>query len=155
VTVDEVLAAIRRLPDKSSSADPLTVPVLKQLSAELVPYLTELFNRSMDLGHFAVLVLLDLSAAFDTVDHAILVRRLELSFGITGPALEWFRSYLTDRSQHVRRGTDKSPITSLTCGVPHGSVLGPVLFLLYTAELQDIVTRHALRPHVYADDTKI
>jgi hypothetical protein len=73
------MATIRRLPDKSSSADPLTVPVLKQLSAELVPYLTELFNRSMDLGHFAVLVLLDLSAGFDTVDHAILVRRLELS----------------------------------------------------------------------------
>ena len=102
-----------------------------------------------------MLVLLDLSAAFDMVDHAILVRRLELSFGITGPALEWFRSYLTGRSQHVRLGADKSSITSLTCGVPQGSVLGPILFLLYTAQLQEIVTRHALRPHVYADDTQI
>ena len=102
--------------------------------------------QSVDQGDVAVLVLLDLSAAFDTVDHAILVRRLELSFGIIGPALEWFQSYLTGRSQHVRQGTDTSPITSLTCGVPQGSVLGPVLFLLYTAELQEIVTRHALRP---------
>ena len=56
MTVDEVLAAIRRLPDKSSAADPLTVPVLKQLSAELAPYLTELINRSMDLGHFPVIL---------------------------------------------------------------------------------------------------
>src|SRR5208282_779089 len=80
--------------------------------------------QSVDQGDVAVLVLLDLSAAFDTVDHAILVRRLELSFEITGPAFEWFRSYLTGRSQHIRRGTDKSPITSLTCGVPQGVSIG-------------------------------
>jgi len=108
---------------------------------------------AVDSGDVAALVLLDLSAAFDTVDHAILYRRLQVSYGLGGPELEWFRSYLSERSQYVRRGIHRSPKTWLTCGVPQGSVLGPILFILYTPDLVGLVERHGFRPHLYADDT--
>jgi len=76
--------------------------------------------EAVDDGDVAALVLLDLSAAFDTVDHAILCRRLQVSYGLGGPVLEWFQSYLHGRSQYVRRGIFTSPQTWLTCGVPQG-----------------------------------
>jgi hypothetical protein len=103
----------------------------------------------------AGLVLLDLSAAFDTVDHDILFRRLNASCGINGTAIQWFRSYLTGRSQYVRRGSVESSTVRLVCGVPQGSVLGPVLFVLYTADLIHLIERHSLHPHLYADDTQV
>jgi hypothetical protein len=110
---------------------------------------------AVDDGDFAALVLLDLSAAFDTVDHSILVERLHRSFGIEGSALQWFESYLTGRSQCVRCGSSSSQPTTLECGVPQGSVLGPILFVLYTADLQAIIQQHRLVPHLYADDTQV
>jgi hypothetical protein len=110
---------------------------------------------AVDHGDFAALILLDLSAAFDTVDHAILLERLSRSFGIVGSAHQWFVSYLTGRSQCVRCGNSSSQPTSLECGVPQGSVLGPILFVLYTADLQAIIQKHRLTPHLYADDTQI
>jgi hypothetical protein len=109
--------------------------------------------KAVDSGDVAALVLLDLSAAFDTVDHDILLRRLKTLYGINGTAIQWFRSYLTGRSQYVRRGSVKSSIVRLVCGVPQGSVLGPVLFVLYTANLIRLIERHSLHPHLYADDT--
>ena len=110
---------------------------------------------AVDRGDFAALFLLDLSAAFDTVDHDILLQRLRTSFGIDGVALKWFQSYLTGRTQHVRRGTDRSATVQLICGVPQGSVLGPILFILYTAYLVSVIEQHGLSPHLYADDTQI
>ena len=107
----------------------------------------------MDTGDVAVLTLLDLSAAFDTVDHATLLRRLKTSYGIGGSVLEWFTSYLSGRIHSVRCGKSASDASAVLCGVPQGSVLGPILFLLYTAELLRLVERHNLRPHMYADDT--
>jgi len=90
-------------------------------------------------GDVAALVLLDLSAAFDTVGQAILCRRLQLSFGVTGSVLRLFESYLRGRSQYVRRSQLKSIVTTLVCGVPQGSVLGPIFFVLYTADLISLV----------------
>jgi hypothetical protein len=245
ISVDDVITSIRRLPDKTSAADPISTPVLKLVSDLLAPYITELFNRSMssgqvpqcfkrafitpivkkagldstdlnsyrlisnlsvlsktlerlvarqllaylrvhnllpptqsgfrpghstetailkvlsdiltavDQGNIAALVLLDLTAAFDTVDHTVMLERLRRTFGITGGAHRWLQSYLSGRTQSVRRGDVRSLLTSIKCGVPQGSVLGPILFLLYTADLPTIIEQHQLTPHLYADDTQI
>ena len=101
------------------------------------------------------LLLLDLSVAFDTVNHSLLLSRLENSFGITGTVLQWFHSYLTGRSQFVESNDTKSSVTDLTVGVPQGSVSGPILYLLYTAPLAEIIRSHGLVYHFYADDTQL
>lgn len=245
VTCDDVITAVRRLPDKFSAADPIPTAVLKEVAELLAPYFVELFNRSfatgqfpstfkeafitpivkkpgldvndvasyrpisnltvvskvlerlaahqlmdylkasdllpsmqsgfrpghstetavlrvladilqaVDCGDVAALVLLDLSAAFDTVDHSILLQRLNTTFGISATAHSWFRSYLSGRSQCVRRGSIRSSITRLLCGVPQGSVLGPILFIMYVADLVCLIQDHGLSAHQYADDTQV
>ena len=108
-----------------------------------------------DRGDFAALTLLDLSAAFDTVDHEILLQRLQSSFGINEVALKWFNSFLAGRTQCVRRGSTKSSSVPLICGVPQGSVLAPILFILYVSDLATLIENHGLLSHQYADDTQI
>ena len=100
-------------------------------------------------------MLLDLSAAFDTVDHDILLQRLESTFGISGDVLAWLSSYLSGREQFVRLGADSSDIMPLLSGVPQGSVLGPLLFILYTVDLIELIRSQDLCPHLYADDTQL
>ena len=91
-----------------------------------------------DRGEVSALCLVGLSAAFDTVDHELLLSRLQNRFGVVGTALNWFRSYLTNRSYAVMYGSNLSDVVQLVCSVPQGSMLGPLLFLLYTAELEDM-----------------
>jgi len=89
-----------------------------------------------------LLGLLDLSAAFDCVDHVILLHGLEVAFGLTNTVHEWIRSFLTDRTQQVSYCGRLLPIQRVLFGVPQGSVLGPLLYVLYTAELELIVVCH-------------
>jgi len=110
---------------------------------------------SVDRGDTAALVLLDLTAAFDTVDHEILLKRLRATFGVDSIALAWFSSYLAGRKQQVRCGGKTSAIMDVICGVPQGSVLGPILFIIYTADLAPIVADRGLSLHQYADDSQI
>ena len=107
----------------------------------------------IDKGNEALLVLLDLSAAFDTVDHDILIRR-QNSFGVSGTALDWVKSYLTGRTQSVKVSGGTSAPRTLAYGVPQGSVLGPVLFTLYTSPIHLIMHTQGVRDHEYADDTQ-
>ena len=108
-----------------------------------------------DDGKLSLLLLLDLSAAFDLVDHSILLKRLENTYGFDGLTLEWFKNYLSDRSFNVRCSGTKSEFVDSSVGVPQGSVLGPLLFSLYTRDLKRIVLKYKLGFHQYADDTQI
>ena len=108
-----------------------------------------------DRGMVTLLGMLDLSAAFDCVDHEIFLRRLDLFFGIRGSALAWIRSYLDNRTQRVRYNGFISESTTVLCGVPQGSVLGPLYFLCYTSAVFDIALRHGFRIHGYADDLQL
>ena len=99
-----------------------------------------------------ILLLLDLSAAFDTVDLCILLSRLSRWFGIGVRALEWFRLYLGDRTQFVNINGSTSERRVLKFGVPQGLFLEPLLFSLYTSPLSDIASKHELSFHFYADD---
>ena len=109
----------------------------------------------VDKKDVCLLAMLDLSAAFDTIDHGILLSRLEHTFGISGAALSWFRSYLENRFQAVKIGTLKSSWMPLKFGVPQGSVLGPVLFTMYMQPLSDVLNKFDMLYHSYADDTQI
>ena len=99
-----------------------------------------------------MLLLLDLSAAFDTVDHSILLSRLALRFGVNGQVIAWIEAYLKDREQFVQNDNAKSSICQLLRGVPQGSVLGPLLYVLCTAPIADIIKSYDLHYHLYADD---
>ena len=90
---------------------------------------------AFDHGDIAALTWLDCSAAFDTVDHDILLRKLSDSFGVGGVALQWLASYLCGRQPCVRYGGRQSKYELVNYGVPQGSVIGPLLYIIYTADL--------------------
>ena len=107
---------------------------------------------AIDKGDIGALILLDLSAAFDTVDHSVLVEVMRERFGIDGDALHWMTSYICDRSQVVRIASTSSSNHELTSGVPQGSVLGPQQFLAYMEDVSEIFHNHDIYEHGYADD---
>ena len=110
--------------------------------------------QALDSGCVSILSLLDLSAAFDTVDHNILITRLRSTFGCSGTALDWFISYLSCRTQSVSVSHESNSAV-LKCGVPQGSVLGPLLFTLYTHPLSTIICPSGLSYHFFADDSQL
>jgi hypothetical protein len=110
---------------------------------------------SVDKGDGVILILLDLSAAFDTIDHNMLIDRLGEQIGVKGPALDWFKSYLSKRLQTIHVNGTSSSSTLVLFGVPQGSVLGPIKFSVYQSPLFDIARLHGVDVHLYADDTQL
>jgi hypothetical protein len=111
--------------------------------------------ESLDSGSVAVLIMLDITAAFDTLDHNTLLHRFESLFGITDDALSWISSYLSNRYETVVIDGVKSAPSEVKFGVPQGSVLGPKYYTLYSQPLGDIIKRFGLLYHFYADDTQL
>ena len=120
--------------------------------------LLKIYNDALlasDMGNLSILLCLDYSSAFDTVDHSLLLELLDKSFHISGPSNSWFYSYLYERYSTVFIENSRSLPSSVPYGVPQGSILGPLLFILYTSELPRIINSFSLQSQLYADDSYI
>ena len=114
--------------------------------------ITENISKALDDGNIGCGVFVDLQKAFDTVDHQILLAKLN-HYGIRGVSNDWFKSYLSNRSQYVSINGYESGLAAINCGVPQGSVLGPLLFLLYINDLNQAIK--FCKVHHFADDTNL
>ena len=114
--------------------------------------IVEKIRTSLDKGLFACGVFVDLEKAFDTVNHQILLSKLD-HYGIRGKANDWIKSYLSNREQFVNLNDFTSSKNPIKCGVPQGSILGPLLFIIYINDMnkaiKDCITHH------FADDTNL
>jgi len=156
--VIERLALARLKPHvySSSNFNPLQSAYRPGHSTEtaLLHILNSLYE-AIDSKKLTVLIGLDLSAAFDTVDYDILVERLRSDFGINNMVLKWIESYLMNRKQYVKLGRHCSETTVCSAGVPQGSVLGPILFALYVSPVGAVISSYGVQYHQYADDTQL
>ena len=114
--------------------------------------INEDIKKALDDGNIGCGVFIDLQNAFDTVDHQILLPKLN-HYGIHGVSNDWFKSYLSNRNHYVSINGYESGLAAITCGVPQGSVLGPLLFLLYINDLNQAIT--FCKVHHFADDTNL
>jgi len=111
--------------------------------------------RASREGQCTVLLALDISAAFDAVEHSTLLERARTVFGVTGGALDWMRSFVTGRAQFIAVGAERSDTDACSSGVPQGSVLVPILFGMYVSPDGDVITQHNVSYHQYADDLQM
>ena len=112
-------------------------------------------DLALDQGKGVPLVFWDLSAAFDTIGHQILLDRLECACGVTGRVHQWLSSYLSNRTHRAKIGESLSKPKTLHMGVPQGSVLGPPLFSIYYQPVIDIIKKRGCCYHGYADDMQL
>jgi hypothetical protein len=111
--------------------------------------------QSTSKSHVVCLVMLDLSAAFDSVSHDILLNRLHYRFGFDGKVLDWIKSYLCNRTQKVTVNGEFSSEIVIEHGVPQGSILGPFLFIFFTSPIGEICRKYGIKFHIYADDLQL
>ena len=140
---------VRSLPSGQSAYRPFhsTETALLKVQSDIL--------LNMDDQKVTLLVMLDLSTAFDTIDHIILWETLGSGFGVGGTALKWFTSYLSQRTQQIQIKGTLSEKKQLTTGVPQGSCLGPVLLTIYVADLFQIIEKHLPEAQGYADDHQV
>jgi len=103
----------------------------------------------------SALCLLDISSALDIVEHDLLLQRLERQFGLCGTVIQWIQSYLSGRTFLAVYGDVLSFVVYVMCSVPQGSILGPLLFILYMADLADRAVKYGVSLHAYADDIQL
>ena len=110
---------------------------------------------SLNKGNISALALLDISSAIDTIDHSILIHRLHTDFGFTDAVLQWFSSYLTDRTNYVSLSNHCSAFAHVHSGAYQGSVLGPIPFTMYIKPLSAIIDSHSIIHHAFAEDIQL
>ena len=115
---------------------------------------TNSWSVNIDNGLVNGVVFIDLKKAFDTIDHQIILQKLR-NYGIDHCSLKWFKSYLTGRTQKCKINDRLSKSTSINCGIPQGSNLGPLLFLIYINDLPNCLHGHHATPRMFADDTSL